>query len=61
MFSNLILLYNDNFFGGKDIPYTCAPIKLSHNESHDPLNPVWPVTTTFLSFQKELLILISNE
>ena len=38
-----------------DIPITFAPNWESHNESHDPLNPVCPVTKTFkflyLSFQ----------
>ena len=31
-----------------DIPLTMAPSSLSHNVNQAPLNPVWPVTTTFL-------------
>src|SRR5471030_1193352 len=32
--------------GGSDNPTTRAPSIKSHSESHEPLNPVWPVTST---------------
>jgi len=32
-----------------EIPVTLAPNSMSHWLSQDPLNPVWPVTSTDLS------------
>ena len=49
LFCNLIALKCDGFEGiSIDNPITSAPKIFNHKESQDPLNPVCPVTITFL-------------